>query len=62
VSAGPVSTAHWRTITGIDHFGFGRFDPNLPKLQIRPMIPPLSRRAAERLPSYLSNNCPYIIR
>jgi hypothetical protein len=51
-----------RSLGRIDRFGFGQLDASRPKLRIRPMIPPLSRRLAERLPQYLQDNCPYIIR
>lgn len=51
-----------RSLGRIDRFGFGKIDKQLPKLRIRPMIPPLSRRFAERLPAYLANTCPYLIR
>jgi hypothetical protein len=50
------------TLDRIDRFGFGQLDAQRPKLRIRPMIPPLSRRHAERLPHYLQETCPYITR
>lgn len=51
-----------RSFGRIDRFGFGQLDPNRPTLRIRPTIPPISRRLAERLPSYLYDTCPYILR
>ena len=51
-----------RSFGRIDRFGFGQLDRNGPKLRIRTLIPPLSRRLAERLPSYLYDSCPYITR
>ena len=51
-----------RSLGRIDRFGFGQLDASRPKLRIRPMIPPLSRRLAERLPQYLQDTCPYIVR
>ena len=51
-----------RSLGRIDRFGFGQLDAGRPKLRIRPMIPPLSRRLAERLPQYLQDTCPYIVR
>ena len=51
-----------RSLGRIDRFGFGQLDAGRPKLRIRPMVPPLSRRLAERLPPDLQDSCPYIIR
>ena len=51
-----------RSFSRIDRFGFGQLDASRPKLRIRPMIPPLPRRLAERLPAYLQETCPYIVR
>jgi hypothetical protein len=51
-----------RSFASIDRFGFGQLDAMRPKLRIRPMIPPLPRRLAERLPAYLQETCPYIVR
>jgi hypothetical protein len=62
VSGVGVNSPLVRSFGRIDRFGFGQLDANRPKLRIRPMIPPLSRRLAERLPHYLQETCPYIIR
>ena len=51
-----------RSIQRIDRFGFGRLDPIKPLLRLRTAIPPISRRLAERIPGYLADTCPYIIR
>jgi hypothetical protein len=51
-----------RCFDRIDRFGFGHLDAATPKLQIRPAIPPISRRLAERIPGYLTDTCPYIVR
>jgi hypothetical protein len=51
-----------RTLGRIDRFGFGQVDAHRPTVRIRTMIPPIPRRLAERMPGYLADTCPYIIR
>jgi hypothetical protein len=51
-----------RSLGRIDRFGFGQLAPASPKLRIRQAIPPLSQRIARRIPSYLADTCPYIVR
>ncbi len=51
-----------RAIDRIERFGFGRIDTFRPLLRVRPSIPPLSRRLARRLPGYLADICPYVVR
>jgi hypothetical protein len=51
-----------RSFGRIDRFGFGTLDPRRPTLRIRPMIPPIARHLAARMPSYLYETCPYIVR
>lgn len=50
-----------RAIGRIHRFGFGHLDPHRPTLKVRTAIPPISRQMAERIPSYLTDVCPYII-
>jgi len=61
VSGSGANSPLVRSFARIDRFGFGQLDAQRPKLRIRPMIPPLSRRLAERLPGYLQETCPYIV-
>ena len=51
-----------RAIERIDRFGFGQLDMRTPTLRVRTAIPPIPRRQAERIPGYLSEECPYIVR
>ena len=60
--SGGVNNPVLRTIERIHRFGFGQLHPTAPKLHIRTMIPPISRRFAERIPGYLADICPYIVR
>lgn len=57
-----VNSPLMRALGRIDLFGFGRLDDQQPKLRVRTAIPPISRRHAERIPRYLLEDCPYIVR
>jgi len=57
-----INSPLMRTIGRIHRFGFGQIAGSRTHLAIRTAIPPISRRHAERIPSYLTDICPYIIR
>jgi hypothetical protein len=51
-----------RAIERIHRFGYGQLDLRTPTLRVRTAIPPLPRRHAERIPTYLLDHCPYVVR
>ena len=57
-----ISSPLLRSFDRIHRFGFGQIQPTTPKLKIRTAIAPLPRRFAERIPAYLADTCPYVVR